>query len=407
MVEIIRLPNNATLLLEQIDFFQSAAVGFFVEAGSRFETPAQAGISHFIEHMLFKGTETRTGAEIARAFDRIGGQVNAYTAKEMTCFYAKTLHTHLPEAIELLTDMLLHPRMDEKDIDTERGVILEEINMVEDSPDDLVVERLFEAVWGRPGLGSPILGDEATVSAFAAEDLRQYMAANYLGGNLIVSVAGKFDRDATVAQLTDLLAELPKTERRQAAEVPAYRPTLVTKEKDIEQNHLCYGFPAYGVTDPKATALSVVSAILGEGMSSRLFQHLREQLGLVYSVTSFQSAHRGCGLFSIYTAQQAENEGRAREAVEKELELLRREGITEEELFRARESIKTGLVMGFENSSSRMSFNARDYLRRGRVREAEELLAAVDAVDVEAARRVIAEVFDPARQALSVVGRIR
>ncbi|MBQ5999935.1 MAG: insulinase family protein [Clostridia bacterium] len=407
MVEIIRLENNATLVLEQIEGFQSVSVGFFVEAGSRYETLEQAGISHYVEHMLFKGTETRTAAEIARAFDRMGGQVNAYTSKEITCFYAKTLDYHAEQAMQILGEMLLRPKLDEGDMNTERGVILEEINMVEDSPDDLVVERLLEAVWGKPGLGSPILGVEETVSSFQAQDLRWYMKEQYGAGNIVVSVAGRFDREVIVACLRELLGPLPATPRRGESPAPVYRPCVVAKEKDIEQNHLCYGFPAYGVTDRRATALSLVSHVLGDGMSSRLFQRLREQLGLVYTVSTFVSSHRGCGVFSLYAAQQAESEEQAMETIGEELALLRRDGVTEEELARAKELMKTGVVMSFESSAARMSFNARDYLRHGRIRTADELLRSIDEVNETKLQEVIEETFDEKNRSLSVVGRLR
>ena len=406
MVEIISLQNGATLLLEQIEGFQSASVGFFVQAGSRYETPEQAGISHFVEHMLFKGTDTRTGADIAREFDCMGGQVNAYTSKEVTCFYAKTLDYHAGQAVELLGDMLLHPRLDTGDMNTERGVVLEEIHMVEDSPDDLVVERLFEAAWGTPGLGSPILGTKQTVSSFSPEDLRAYMGEAYCAGNIVVSVAGRFDRERMVALLRGLLEPLPPSPCRREAPSPVFVPGLVTKEKDIEQNHLCYGFAGYGVTDSRATALSIVSHILGDGMSSRLFQRLREQLGLVYTVSTFLSSHQGCGMFCLYSAQQAESEAQAMEAIEQEVSALREKGVTDEELSRAKELLKTGLVMGFESSASRMSFNAREFIRRGFVRSVDELLQAVDRVDHASIGEVVQETFAPGRRCLSVVGRL-
>ncbi len=407
MVEIISLENGATLLLEQIEGFQSASVGFFVEAGSRYETKEEAGISHFVEHMLFKGTQSRTGADIAREFDRMGGQVNAYTSKEVTCFYAKTLDYHAQQAVELLADMLLHPRLDETDLNTERGVVLEEINMVEDSPDDLVVERLFEATWGAPGLGSPILGTQQTVSSFSPAVLRDYMARAYGAGNIVVSVAGRFDRDRMVKLLRGLLEPLPASPRRGEAPLPLFTPAIVTKDKDIEQNHLCYGFPGYGVTDRRATALSIVSHILGDGMSSRLFQRLREQLGLVYTVSTFLSSHKGCGLLVLYSAQQAESEARAMEAIEEEIALLLRDGATDEELSRSKELLKTGVVMSFESSASRMSFNAREFMRRGFVRAMDDLLEAVDRVDHALLHEVVQETFDESRRSLSVVGRLR
>ncbi len=259
MVEIISLQNGATLLLEQIEGFQSASVGFFVQAGSRYETPEQAGISHFVEHMLFKGTDTRTGADIAREFDCMGGQVNAYTSKEVTCFYAKTLDYHAGQAVELLGDMLLHPRLDAGDMNTERGVVLEEIHMVEDSPDDLVVERLFEAAWGTPGLGSPILGTKQTVSSFSPEDLRAYMGEAYCAGNIVVSVAGRFDRERMVTLLRGLL------ERKYAVAVLAgTRRAAEALARDLQRD----GFSATALDGPCDDAAPGTVAVLEGHLSA-------------------------------------------------------------------------------------------------------------------------------------------
>lgn len=406
-VEIATLGNGLVVLLEQIELYQSACIGVFVNTGSRHERPDQAGLSHFIEHMLFKGTDTRSAGDIAREFDLIGGQFNAYTAKEMTCFYAKTLDYHLLKGIDLLSDMLLHSRLDPRDIEVEQGVVCEEINMVEDSPDDLVVERLIEHVWGSTGLGGPILGTAESVNSFDADAIRAYMAEGYTAGTFVISIAGKFDREAVLEQLERGFGALPPAPGRPAQQPALYRPAVALRHKDIEQVHLCFAFEGYGVENPHSRALSVLSNVLGEGMSSRLFQRLREQLGLVYTVYSFMAGHAGCGLFGIYSAQQPGKEEQAAAAVLEELRLLKEGGVEQEELLRAKELLKTGLVMGFESSHSRMSFNAREYLRYGKIRTAADLLREIDAVDNLLVRTVIDEVLQGGKLSLSVVGRLR
>ena len=406
-IEIITLGNGLVVILEQIPLYQSACVGLFVDTGSRHERADQAGLSHFIEHMLFKGTSTRSAADIAREFDLIGGQFNAYTAKELTCFYAKTLDYHILKAIDLLGDMFLNPRLDARDIEIEQGVVQEEINMVEDSPDDLVVERLIEEIWGTLGLGGPILGTAESVASFDADAIRAYMKEGYTPGTLVISVAGRFDRDAVLEQLERLFGGLPSAPRRTVQEPPLYRPAVALRQKEIEQVHLCFGFEGYGVEHPRSRALSVLSSVLGEGMSSRLFQRLREQLGLVYTVYSFLSAHAGCGLLGIYSAQQPGKEEQAAAAVLEELRLLKEGGVEEEELLRSKEMLKTGLVMSFENSHARMSFNAREYIRYGKIRTPEDLLREIDAVDNPMLREVIDEVLRGDKLSLSVVGRLR
>jgi predicted Zn-dependent peptidase len=406
MVEITNLSNGITVLLENIDFYSSASAGIYVNTGSRHELPHEAGISHFIEHMLFKGTKTRTANDIARQFDRIGGQANAYTSKENTVFYAKTMSCHVVEALDILADMVMNSKFTKKDIKNEQGVVCEEINMVEDSPDDLVVDRLIESVWGTLGLGGPILGTAEAVNSFDKTSILEYMDRRYTANNLIVSVAGSFDRAAVMAQLEATLGKIPAAAGGDPDVSPIYTKSVSLKEKDIEQNHICFAFPSFGRGDARNRALLVLNSILGDGMSSRLFQRLREELGLVYTVSTFISAHDGAGLFMIYSAQQKSAEEQAAAVIIEELHKLKHEGVTDDDLLLAREQIKTGLVTGFESTYSRMGFNARDYMQYGRIRPVEELTAEIDAVDGEAIAAVIDDVIVGERLSVSVVGRL-
>ncbi len=406
MIEITKLQNGITVLLEKIDFYSSASAGIFVGTGSRDEIAGEAGISHFIEHMLFKGTATRTAGDIARSFDRIGGQANAYTSKESTVYYAKTMNTHIVEALDILTDMVMNSKFDERDMQTEKGVVLEEIHMAADSPDDLVMERLFEATWGSMGLGGPILGSAHSVSSFSREDILKYMERRYNSSTITVSVAGNFDKEAVLAKLEETLGKLPKSEPVQKSEDPVYTKSVALKEKGIEQNHICFAFPSYGKGDSRNHALMVFNSIIGDGMSSRLFQRLREELGLVYTVASFNSAHQGTGLFMLYSAQQPANEEQAAAVIIEELAKIKEHGVTDEELDRAREQIKTSIVTGFESTQSRMSFNARDFIQYGRIRPVEELVANIDAVDKAAVSNVISDIIKGDELSVSVVGKI-
>ena len=404
MYRPITLPNGARLLLQEVPGAQSAALGFFVGVGSRHERRQDNGAAHFIEHMLFKGTDRRSAAQLARDMDAIGGQVNAYTTKEHTCFYGRTLDRHLDEGLDILADMLFHSRFDQGDVELERGVILEEIGMYEDTPEDLVSERLSAAVYRGTPLARPILGRESTLEGMTGEWLARWQRKHYHAGNLVAALAGKFS-PAQADSLRDLLAALPSGLPAQSPPVTC-RPAVTAKKKAIEQNHLILAFPAPSYLDERRPQVLLLNALLGGGCSSRLFQQLREERGLCYSVYSYVADHADTGLLGIYAAVSRDQEWAALEGARRVALELADHGPSQEEVDRVREQAKANLLMGSESVQARMSHLGSSALLYGRVRETEELLDLYDAVTREQLRDLAGALFRRETASLSAVGRV-
>ena len=404
MHQEIILPNGARLLTEEVPGARSAALGFFVGAGSRHEKAEENGAAHFIEHMLFKGTARRTAPQLARDMDAIGGQVNAYTTKEHTCFYARSLDAHLDRSLDMLSDMLFHSRFAQEDVDTERGVILEEIGMYEDTPEDLVAERLSAAVYKGTALARPILGTQSTLEGMTGDWLARWQRAHYHGGTMVAALAGSF-----TAKQVDLLKDcLAQLEAGPAPELTpaAYRPAVTARKKAIEQNHLILAFPALAYLDDRRPQMLLLNSLLGGGCSSRLFQEVREKRGLCYTVYSYVADHAETGLLGVYAATSKEQEGQALETVRAIVADLAEHGPSQEELDRVREQTKANLLMGTESIQARMSHLGSSALLYGRVREVDEILALYDAVTREQLRELAGELFDMNRASLSAVGRV-
>lgn len=404
MYEKITLPNGVRILTEYVPAIRSAAIGIWVGTGSRHETAGESGAAHFIEHMVFKGTAKRTAAQLAEEMDAVGGQINAFTTKENTCFYARVLDTHLPQATDILCDMFFSSRFDEGDVQTERGVILEEIGMYEDNPEDICSERLAAAVYKGSALGRPILGKRATLERMTGESLKAYMASHYLAGNLVVSLAGSFT-DADVAELKSRFTAVPSgvCPLRKTA---AYQSAVTVKKKATEQNHLTLAFPGLPYGHEGRFALQLLSAILGGGMSSRLWQEVREKRGLCYSVYSYGAGHAETGLFAVYTALGKDMEREALNTIAAVVKDFADRGVTQAELDRAREQSKANVLMGLESTQARMSNLGRSELLTGFVLEPDGIIAAYDTVTVEDVRRLAGAMFDFSRASLSAVGRV-
>ena len=404
MYQQITLPNGARLLTQYLPQAQSAALGFFVGVGSRHEAAEENGAAHFIEHMLFKGTARRSAGQLARDMDAVGGQVNAYTTKEHTCFYARTLGSHLDRGMDILADMLFHSRFSQEDVDLERGVILEEIDMYEDTPEDLVAERLSAAVYKGTALARPILGRQSTLEGMSGPWLADWQRRHYHGGNMVASLAGNFT-DGQVQQLTDLLAALKPGTPSRISPV-TYRPAVTAKKKAIEQNHLILAFPAPNYLDQRRQQVTLLNALLGGGCSSRLFQQLREQRGLCYTVYSFVSDHEDTGLLGIYMGLNQEQERAALDLARAVVSDLADHGPTQEEVDRVREQAKANLLMGAESVQARMSHLGGSALLYGKIRETEELVELYDAVTRDQLRDLAGELFQMDRASLSAVGRV-
>ena len=405
MYEKRTLPNGVRILTEHVPAVRSAALGIYVGAGSRQEKAAENGAAHFIEHMLFKGTARRTAAALAGEMDAVGGQINAYTTKESTCFYARVLDTHLPQAADILCDMFFSSRFDETDVETERGVVLEEIGMYEDNPEDLSAERLAAGVYRGSALARPILGRKATLEKMTGAWLKEYMASHYLAGDIVVALAGSFSQK-DVDDLTARFSAMPAGGLPQPR-AAVYTPCITVKKKAIEQNHLTLAFPGLPYGDSRRFALQLLSSILGSGMSSRLWQQVREQRGLCYSIYSYGAGHADTGLYAVYTALGRETEEEAIRTIVDTVKAFRDGGVTREELDRAREQSKANVLMGLESTQARMAHLGRSELTMGEVLTPDQIIAAYDAVTDDDVRALAEEMFDFSRASLSAVGRVR
>lgn len=402
--EQITLPNGVRVLLEPIEYLRTASFGIWVAAGSSDEAQGEEGVSHFIEHMLFKGTTTRSAAKIAEEMDLIGGQMNAFTTKEMTCFYAHTLAEHVAEGFAILADMLTAPALREEDIATERGVVFEELAMSRDEPEEAVVEQLEAAVWQKSPYGRPILGSKETVAGLDAAALRGYMARHYVGARMVVAICGRFDRGAFLKQVEKALGRLPKGEPKKPGGPIPYQRQCIARAKEQEQTHLCLCLPSLPAGDDRRFAMSMFNLILGGSTSSRLFQRIREEKGLAYSVYSDLAPYLGGGLLFV---QAAVNPAAQEQALREILCVLHEaaQGVTEQEFRRAREGIKSGMLMSMESSASRVGHCGRSALLYGNVLTDDELLARMEAVTREQVDEMAAWVTDLSQVSLSVLGQ--
>lgn len=351
MHEVIKLKNGVRIIYEKMPSVRSAAVGIFIGVGSRFESPAENGCAHFIEHMLFKSTTEHSAAELAYITDSVGGQINAYTTREHTCFYAKVLDDHLVKAIDLLCEMFFKCAFDEAETESERGVITEEIGMYEDTPDDACYERLISRCF-RGALGRPVLGTVKTLKDMTGESLRAYKDSHYTAGNIVISLCGSFS-DSHLRLLEERFGSLPASPRSKTKRA-AYTSHVSLRKKKLEQNQFCIAFPSVSLADDDRFAMNLLSTALGGGVSSRLFQNIREKHGLCYSIYSFQSGFVDTGLLSVATAVSKDTEEKTLRLIGRELDSLLQDGITDDELDRAREQARSSLLMGLESTSSRM-----------------------------------------------------
>lgn len=388
------LTNGIRLVYEHLPYLRSCSLGIWIANGSRHETPETEGISHFIEHMLFKGTETRSAREIAEHMDDIGGYMNAFTARECTCFYTKTLDSHLEEAMELLSDMVSHPRLAPNDLALEKDVVVEEIRMYEDTPEELVQETLNSLCFPHHSIGKNILGTAESLSTFTADSIRTYMRRHYAAGNVVIALAGNFD-PASIVDLTErYFADYPYQDTFEPSWTrPVYHVGTQTEYKEIEQAHLAFSFPGLPSRDEDIYALLTASNILGGGMSSRLFQSIREEKGLAYSVYTYPTSYRDSGYTGIYAGCSPSNAAQVEELVMQEIETLRRDGVTEKELRRTKEQMKSSFILSEESTYSRMSQIGKQTVIHGNVRDENILLAQIDGICCDDVNRVIASLF--------------
>ena len=403
------LPNGLLVLTERMSHVNSLSMGVWVGSGSRDELPARNGISHFVEHMVFKGTTSRSSQAIAREVDSMGGNLDAFTSKENVCFNIKVLQEKAGPALDVLSDLVLHPTFTAEDVAREQGVILEEIKMDEDNPDYLVNEIFTQKFWKGDPLGSPILGTAETVSSFTQEILFDEHGRRFAPETMVFSAAGDLEHDEFVAQVEQRFGSLaPRPDAlRPGAVAPVARPHITLKRKrSLEQVQICLGVPAPRVNDPRRYAVYLMNTILGGGMSSRLFQTIREDRGLAYSIYSEMSPFRDTGSLCVYAGASIEKAPEVVQLTLGELKRLKEQTVDDVELARAKDQLKSNIVMGLESSGSRMANLARQQIYYGRFFGVEEIVADVDRVTSEDIQALAQDLFQADRLALTMLGNL-
>jgi predicted Zn-dependent peptidase len=401
------LANGLTVLSESMPGVRSVALGAWVRAASLHESPDKMGVSHMLEHMVFKGTPTRSAKDLAFALETLGGSLDAYTAREHTAYQARVLDEHLPQAADVLADLIFRPILRSSDLALERKVVLEEINTVDDTPDDLVFELHNAQLWGNHPYGYSILGTRETVSALDQSDLRALHSRAYHPEQIVVAAAGNVEHDALLETLESAgWADIPRG-GLPALKSPApivQAPAVVHFERDTAQTHIVIGSPAFAHSDPRRYAMSLIGMLFGGGMSSRLFQRIREELGLAYSVYSFQSFHEDSGVHGVYVGTTPGSARAAVDAINAEMEKLAAQGLSEEDLTAGKSQLKGQITLSLESPSSRMYRAAGVELYGEPYRTLDEVLALVDAIDTQTVAALCKTYYSPAKQTLVSLG---
>ncbi len=401
----ITLSNGLRVIGERLDHVRSVSVGLWLDAGSQYEIPPEAGISHFLEHMAFKGTARRTARQIAEEMDAVGGQLNAFTSKECTCFYAKVVDENLPLAIDVLSDLVTAPKFDPVELEKEKGVVIEEIAMAEDSPEDVVHELIMLSHFGDQPVARPILGSEERVSAFTREDLHAYWHNMYAPEHAVLALAGHYDWQEVIALAEKhLLAWRGGARPRRDTQTHSVPVTRLAREKDTEQMNLCLGFPGVAIGDKRSYEFSLVNSVLGGSMSSRLFQKIREESGLAYSIYSYPNSYTDCGLLTVYAATRPDSLAQVAEMTLREVRALAEKGMTQGEFEMARQQLRAGYILGQESTSARMNAAGRRLLLLNKTRSEEEVIAAIDGMTFEAANDM-AKALLSAEPSVALVGK--
>jgi len=396
------LDNGITVITEPMETVRSVTIGIWCAVGSRDETPAEAGMSHFMEHMMFKGTPTRSAAGISEAFDRLGAELNAFTSKEYTAYYARLLDQHTADAIEILADMVVNSSFAEDACLSEREVVIEEIARYDDQPDDQVHELFASALMPSHPLGLPIIGTRETVGGFDHDKSLAFHESHYKTGNIVVAASGALVHEDIVAMVKERL-DLPVGKRSvRTHAVPVTEPSLKVLTKDTEQAHICWGVAGLPARDPDRFILAILDGVLGGGMSSRLFQEIREKRGLAYSVYSYHAQFQDTGQFAIYAGTRPDNAVEVIGLIRDEVENIKASGITEDELARVRESIKGQMILNLESTASRMNRLGKAEVTQGELLSLDEIVERVDSVTTEDVHAMARRVFD-GNHALAIV----
>lgn len=405
MIDYCKLDNQARLVIEEIPYLRSAAIGVYIQVGSRYEDQDLSGASHFVEHMLFKGTDKMTAREIAETFEGIGGQLNAYTSREHTCLYARTLDEHLDMAIDIIFDMLFNSSLAEKDFSTEKEVIIEEIKMYEDTPDELIHDVFARKLWQGHQMGSPILGSMETISAMKRDQLFDYYKKHYVPANIVIAIAGNVNSAAIKDKIEKILSEIPNAGVDFSDNIPIQQTSFINLvAKDVEQVQICLGVPGISYKDERRYTQTVMNSILGGGVSSRLFQSIREELGLAYSVYSYPSSYSDTGSYCIYIGTGPNKLGKFFSALHHELGEFLSNGVNQEEIARTQQLNKSSMLLGLESVMNRMNRIAKSLLMYDRIISSEEVISRMYAVNGDMVRNLASALFEAGGLSLAAIG---
>lgn len=406
MVHFKQLENGVRLIVKQMSGLMSVSMGIIVGTGACFETDEEDGISHFIEHMMFKGTEKRSAYAISDEMDAIGAQVNAFTGKDMTCYYAKSTSGHAAEAFEILSDLFLNSSFPDDEMKREKGVVIEEINMNEDTPDDLCLDLLGKAFFGKTNYGRNILGPKKNVRGFTRNKIRAYLADRYTTDNIVISMAGNISVEEAESLVEKYFAHLPATAGSpRTVDVQLQSKSLV-KKKDIEQVHIGIAFPSMKRNEKLVDATQIMNAVLGGSMSSRLFQTVREKLGLAYTVYSYLTTYKYTGSLVVYAGVNAENYAQSAEAIYDCIEQMKKKTLTEYEFKRGKEQLISSQIFAQESTSSQMLLYGKELLYSGKIYDFEERVKTINAVTLDDVLEAIGYNFDPTYRACALVGNV-
>ncbi len=405
MVYYKKFDNGLRLVVHKMAGLFTVSCGVLVKTGSVNETDPEHGISHFIEHSLFKGTEKRTAFEISDYVDRIGAQINAYTSKETTCFYTKSTAEHFEDSLEVLSDIFFNSTLKQTELDKEKGVVVEEINMCEDEPEDLCLDLLAESFYGKDGLGRTILGTAKNVKSFSREDLLRYMDKYYTADNVVVSVAGNVDeKEAEELAEKYFASKFTRFTSAPQRKAECGIPQNLYKTKRTEQSHIGLCMPAVSVKDERGIALNIANTVFGGGMSSRLFQRVREDMGLAYSIYSYMSTYKESGVLEIYAGVNTSARESAEAAIAEEIKKIAASGVTEQEFLRGKEQIKSAFIMGQESTASQMLLYGRYLLMLDKIFDFDERVAKIENTSIEEVNAMAKEVFDLGKISTATVG---
>lgn len=408
MLEIRKLSNGIRLIMDPVKEVESVTLGIWIKTGSLYEEKKYAGISHFVEHMMFKGTEKRTYSDISREIDRIGGSINAFTGKEATCYHVKLVSSKLFEGADVLVDMVENSVFPKEEMNKERYVIEEEIKMTLDSPEDLAHDLSTELIFKGNALGNSIIGTPSSLKRITQNVMRGYVKRRYTRDNIIVSIAGKFDEDEVVAYFEKQFEKLDSVADEISFVEAEYKPTIKVVQKDIEQCNLCMGLPTFGIDDSRYYPMQVLNNILGGTMSSRLFRNIREEQGLAYSIFSMFASYKGLGYFKIYAGLNRNKVEEAIKGIQNEISHLAKNGIEDDELEASREQLKAGFVFSQESTASRMLTNGRMAILLDRVVPIDEIINAYDSITKSEVENLISNISDSTKySAVAVTGKER